>query len=147
MTRNKNNLITSLVIECMAMNLHEKEALPYLKDKGYKISRETYYRYKRKINNSRFERLSLTVKEGFVDHHLERIANLELINKEFWALYRQEKDTLKKAHILENIAELQNYISAYYDASQVVLEQSIKNSNSKCVWCSGDTRSDSKCFR
>jgi len=43
----------------MAMNMQEKDALEYLKDNGYKITRNTYYRYKKKISNSRFERLSL----------------------------------------------------------------------------------------
>ena len=46
----------------MAMNLHENEALEYLKDRGYSISHDTFYRYKRKIKQSRFERLSLIAK-------------------------------------------------------------------------------------
>jgi hypothetical protein len=130
----QNNLITPLVIECMAMNLHEKEVLAYLKDKGYNISRETYYRYKRKIKNSRFQRLSLIGKSQFVDQFLERIANIELINKEMWSVYRKETNNFKKALILEKIAELQMLISNCYEASQLVMEESIK-SKGNCVWC------------
>jgi hypothetical protein len=85
----RNNTILPLVIECMAMNLHEKESLEYLRSKGYKISHDTYYRYKRKIKQLRFERLSVIAKSLFVDQHLDRISNLELINKEMWSLYRQ----------------------------------------------------------
>jgi len=55
----QNNTVIPLIIECMAMNMQEKDALEYLKDNGYKITRNTYYRYKKKISNSRFERLSL----------------------------------------------------------------------------------------
>ena len=127
----RNNTVTPFIIECMAMNLHENEALEYLKDKGFKVSHDTYYRYKRKIKNSRFERLSLIAKTQFIDQHLDRISNLELINKEMWSLYRNEKDNFKKAQILEKIAELQTYISPYYDASRYVMEQSIKNEKQK----------------
>ena len=42
-----------------------------------------------------------------------------------WKLYRNEKDNFKKVLILEKIAELQTYISPYYDASRYILEKSI----------------------
>jgi hypothetical protein len=117
----------------MAMKLSEKESLAYLKDKGFEISFQHFYRLKKNIQQSRFDRLTLIAKEGFVDQHLERIDQLELINKEYWKLYNatNEKDTLKKALILEKIAELQTYISPYYDASRYVMEQSIKNNETK----------------
>jgi hypothetical protein len=111
----------------MIMRLSEKESLTYLKDKGFEISVNHFYRLKRKIQESRFDRLSLIAKQGFVDQHLERIDQLELINSEYWKLYKQEKDNFKKALILEKIAELQTYISPYYDASRYVMEQSIKS--------------------
>jgi hypothetical protein len=126
MTQNRDT-IRPYVIQTMIMRLTEKETLSYLKSRGFTISRESYYRYKRKIQQSRFERLSLIVKEGFVDQHLERIDQLELVNREFWKLYNEEKDNSKKVQILENIAELQEYICPYYDASRYVMEQQIKN--------------------
>jgi hypothetical protein len=68
-------------------------------------------------------------KEGFVDQHLERIDELELINQEYWKLYNAEKGNMNQDLILEKIAELQTYISPYYDASRYVMEQSIKSNN------------------
>jgi hypothetical protein len=65
----------------MAMKLSEKESLAYLKDKGFEISFQHFYRLKKNIQQSRFDRLTLIAKEGFVDQHLERIDQLELINK------------------------------------------------------------------
>lgn len=127
----KNNTIGPFIIQTMVMRLSEKESLAFLKDKGFTISHDTFYRYKRKITGSRFERLSLIAKHGFVDQHLERIDQLELINSEYWKLYRNEKDNFKKAIILEKIAELQTYISPYYDASRYVMEQSIKANETK----------------
>jgi hypothetical protein len=119
--------IKPFIIETMVMKLSEKESLQYLHDKDFKISHNHFYRLKRKIQASRFDRLSLIAKHGFVDQHLERIDQLELINQEMWSLYRNEKDNFKKALILEKIADLQTYISPYYDASRYVMEQSIKN--------------------
>jgi hypothetical protein len=127
----KNVGIKPYIIEIMVKGLTEKQALSYLKDNGFEISDYHLYRLKKKIKESRFDRLNLIAKQGFVDQHLERIDQLELINKEYWKLYNQtnEKDTLKKALILEKIAELQTYISPYYDASRYVMEQSIKTNN------------------
>ena len=123
----RNDSIKPLIIETMLMKFSEKESMQYLADKGFKISVPQFYVLKRKIKASRFDRLSLIAKQGFVDQHLERIDQLELINKEYWKLYNTEKDNFKKVLILEKIAELQTYISPYYDASRYVMEQSIKN--------------------
>ena len=111
------------------MRLSEKESMQYLYDRGFKISVQHFYRLKKSIQQSRFDRLSLIAKSQFVDQHLERIDQLELINQEMWTLYRNEKDNFKKVLILEKIAELQTYISPYYDASRYILEKSITKQN------------------
>jgi len=113
----------------MVMRLSEKESLEYLDDKGFKISRDSFYRLKRNIQKSRFDRLNLIAKTQFVDQHLERIDQLELVNQEMWKLYNKETNTFKQVLILEKIAELQTYISPYYDASRYILEKSIKSNN------------------
>jgi hypothetical protein len=115
----------------MVMKFSEKESMQFLSDKGFKISVPQFYRVKRQIQESRFDRLALISKQGFVDQHLERIDQLELINQEYWKLYNAEKNNMNKASILEKIAELQTYFSPYYDASRYVMEQSIKNNETK----------------
>ena len=125
----KYDTVRPLIIQCMVMRLSEKESFQYMKDRGFEISKTYFYRIKKSIQQSRFDRLTLIAKEGFVDQHLERIDQLELINSEYWKLYDAEKDNFKKALILEKIAELQSYISPYYDASRYVMEQSIKQEN------------------
>jgi hypothetical protein len=109
----------------MVMRLSEKESLAYLKDKGFEISMQHFYRLKKSIQESRFDRLNLIAKTQFVGQHLERIDQLELVNQEMWKLYNKEKNTFKQVLILEKIAELQTYISPYYDASRYVMEKSI----------------------
>ena len=111
------------------MGLSEKKSLSYLKDNGFEISANHLYRLKRQIQASRFDRLSLIAKEEFIDQHLARIDQLQLINNEYWKLYNEEKNNMNRALILEKIAELQTYISPYYDASRYVMEQSIKSNN------------------
>jgi hypothetical protein len=115
------------------MNLSEDESLDYLEKQGFKISRPSYYRIKKIVKESRFDRLTLIAKEQFVDSHLQRIDQLETINQEYWKLYRDTKDTFKKALILEKIAELQTYISPYYDASRSIMEHSIQHEKDKSI--------------
>ena len=113
------------IIQCMAMNLSEEESLAYLKDRGFQISWQYFYRLKKRIHESRFDRLALIAKSQFVDQHLERIDQLELVNQEMWKCYRG-KD-YKAIDALLKIAELQTYISPYYDASRYVMEKSIQD--------------------
>jgi hypothetical protein len=124
-----NNTVQPFIIQTMVMKLSEKESMEYLENKGFKISRDSFYRLKRNIQQSRFDRLNLIAKTQFVDQHLERIDQLELINSEMWTLYRNERDNFKKVLILEKIADLQTYISPYYDASRYILEKSITKQN------------------
>jgi hypothetical protein len=110
----------------MAMNLSEKDSLSYLKDRGFKISRAYFFKLQKAIKESRFNRLALIAKTQFVDQHLERIAVLETIQSELWSLYRNEPNNFKKSEILEKIANIQSYISSYYDSSQYIMQKSIQ---------------------
>jgi len=109
----------------MAMSLSEKETLKMLADKDYKISRRYLYKLKKQIAESRFDRLHLIAKTGFVDQHLERITQLELIQEQMWKCYNN-KD-YKGMDALLKIAELQSYISPFYEASKWIMEEQIKN--------------------
>jgi len=111
------------------MSLSENESLRYLKDRGFEISRQYFYKLKKLIIESRFDRLTLIAKSQFVDQHLERIDQLELVNQEMWKCYRS-KD-YKAMDALLKIAELQTYISPYYDASRYVMEKSIQHDKQK----------------
>ena len=105
----------------------------YLKDKGFKVSRQYYTKLKKEIKESRFDRLALIAKSQFVDQHLERIAVLETIQSELWVLYRNEPNNFKKSEILEKIANIQSYISSYYDSSQYIMQKSIQKEEKQNV--------------
>ena len=123
---NKNETLKPLVMRCMIMRLDEKESLAYVNEQGYDISRAQFYRVKKKIKDSRFERLSQIAK-GFVDHHLERMDTLDLVNYEMWRKYRQ--GDYKALDALAKIAETQTILSQYYDASKMVMESEIERIN------------------
>jgi hypothetical protein len=126
---NTKERIKPYVIQCMVMKLSEKESIKYLKDRGFKVSIQYFYKLKKSIKESRFDRLTLIAKSQFVDQHLERIDQLELVNQEMWACYRN-KD-YKAMDALLKVAELQTYISPYYEASKWIMEESIKNDQQK----------------
>ena len=111
------------VIYCSCMRLKEKEALTYLKDKGYSIGAATYYRIKKEIQDTTRERLNLVASEEFLSQHIERIDMLKTIQNELWSNYHLEKNPTKRADILMEIAELQQYLSSFYDSTQYVMQQ------------------------
>jgi hypothetical protein len=121
----KKEKLKPFIIQCMVMKLSEDESLQYLKDRGFKISIQYFYRLKKQIKESRLDRLSLIAKTQFVDQHLERIDQLELVNQEMWKKYR-EKD-YKAMDALLKIAELQTYISPFYDASMYVMQKQVES--------------------
>jgi hypothetical protein len=121
---NERNTITlrtisdrqKIVIETITMRLSTKEALIYLHEHGFPIKEATYYREKTKLENMKMGRLNLMAKVGFADQHLDKIDKLECIEKEMWKKYRECKDPYKSVEILTQIANLQPFLSAYYDS-------------------------------
>lgn len=125
MHRNDRELF-SLVIYCSCMRLKLKEALRYLKDKGHSIGEATYYRIKKEIEASTRERLNLVASNEFLAQHLERIDILKMIQSELIENYKKETNPSKKANILMQLAELQQYLSSYFDSTRYVMEQAAK---------------------
>jgi hypothetical protein len=121
--------VKPFIIQCIIMRLSEEVSINYLKDRGFKISTQYFYKLKKSIKETRFDRLSLIAKSQFVDQHLERIDQLELVNQEMWKCYRN-KD-YKALDALLKIAELQTYISPFYQASMYVMEKSIQDDKEK----------------
>ena len=97
------------------------EALAYLRANGREMSRMTYYRTKARVEQKKLQRLHEIAKVGFVHQHIERIDQLELIQREMWKNYYLEKSPLKKVVILEKIAAVQPYLSAYYESTKMVM--------------------------
>jgi hypothetical protein len=110
----------------MCLNISEKESLQYLEDRGYSISRAEFYTLKNQIKESTSERLNLIASTEFLSQHLERLDMLKTIQKEMLANYHLEQNPSKRANILMQIAELQQYLSSYYDSTRYVLQQAVQ---------------------
>lgn len=112
------------IVETIRMKLETDQALKYLQDSGFSISRATYFRNKKKIESLKLKRLYQIAKYGFQDQHLERIDKCELIEKLMWENYEKCKDPFKKVLILEKAISIQPDLSAYYEATERVMKES-----------------------
>lgn len=61
------------------------------------------------------------LKHGMWPQYTKRIKNLEKVEDEFWVLYQQEVDLVKKSRLLENIANLQSITANCYAAAKEVI--------------------------
>jgi hypothetical protein len=121
------------VVETIRMRLSTEQALQYMKDNGFYISRATYFRHKKKLETKKLERLYHMANLGFEYQHLDRIDGLELIEKKMWEEYNKEKDPWKRVQILKYIAEVQPYLASLYDASKFVIDKKIIEAKEKGV--------------
>ena len=117
------------VVETIRMRLSTEQSLRYMKDNGFSISRATYFRHKKKLEEKKLERLYHIANLGFEYQHLDRIEGLELIEKKMWEEYNKEKTPWKRVQILKDIAEIQPYLSSIYDATKYVINN--KNETDK----------------
>jgi len=112
------------VVATIRMRLSLKQALEYLKDVGFEMSLPTYTRIKRKLNSQKLKRLYHIAKIGFTEEHLAAIDNLELVQRLMWQDYQNCKDPFKRSCILEKIANIQPYLSSYYETTKDIIENS-----------------------
>jgi len=114
-----------LVVATKVMHFSEKEAMAYLAAHNINISVPTYYRTLGRISAETQKRL-FDICKNMKELHLERIDELRTIKKEMWLNYHKEKNPSKKVVILREIKEMQPYLSAYDEATQSILEESVK---------------------
>ena len=110
----------------MFSRLKEYEALAYLKDKGFNISAATYYRLKQEVKQSADTRLNLIASQEFKTQHIERLDTLKTIENELWSCYHSEQSPSKKSSILMQLAEIQQFLAAFYDSTQWIMQQAAK---------------------
>jgi len=131
--KHRDNTIIPYIIEVIVLRLREREAMAYLEDRGFKISHDFYYRLRKEVQQSTHTRLNLIASEEFMAQHLERIDTLKTVHNELWSCYHSEQNATNKSKILMQIAELQQYLSSYYDSTRYVLQQSIRNKDKAVI--------------
>jgi hypothetical protein len=113
------------VVHCITMRLNIRQALQYLKDEGLDMCERTFYRYKKKVESMKWDRLVHTA-NLFTEQHLQRLDKLELVEQLMWKNYHEEKSPSKKVGILQAIVSMQPYLSNYYGATTFVLAKRLK---------------------
>ena len=115
-----------LVMQTTVMKLNEQESLAWIR--SHQTSRQkpmeirTFYRIKGKLKSLTDKRKFDLQKQGLWEQHLERIDQLETILKFSWQNYHRTTEPMNKQRILESITAIQPLLSAYYGASQEVIE-------------------------
>lgn len=104
------------------MRLTERQALAYLRGVGFEMSARTYYHAKKKVESLKLERLIHIATIGFQDQHMDRIDNTELALKLMWENYHLERDPYKRFQMAKDIIFIQPYLSSYYEASKLIIE-------------------------
>lgn len=102
--------IEKLVVETIRMRLTTQQALKYMRDHEFPVSRATYFRHKRRVEGKKLERVYHIAKLGFVDQHFQRIDGLEIIEKKMWQEYNREHP-FKRIQILKDFIKNGMYIS------------------------------------
>jgi len=103
---NENEILNSLVADCINFGLNEKESLSYIKSRfGKEISAETYYRRKKSINSGNYanEWINYFSKVGFVVKHKQIIEVIEGLQQDTLQEYLIEKS---KPYEIRNKNEL-----------------------------------------
>ena len=111
------------VIETMRMRLTTDQALQYLKDNEFPLSRASYFRYKKKLEEKKLKRLYEIAKIGFQDQHLETIDQYEMGFKMMWQNVLREQNPFRQNVMIKDILLLKPYLSAYYEATKLIIDK------------------------
>ena len=115
-----------LVMQTVVMKLNEQESLAWIRshqtNRKKPMEIRTFYRIKGKLKSMTDKRKFDLQKQGLMEQHLERIDQLETILKFSWQNYHRTNEPMNKQRILESITAIQPLLSAYYGASQEVIE-------------------------
>ena len=111
-----------LVVHTLVMKLSQKDGLEYMKAHGYDISLGTYKNARSHLKSITDKRVFDMMSHGLMEQHLERIDQLETIQKIAWENYHQEDKPVARIRILETIRDLQPLLSMYYSATQKIIE-------------------------
>ena len=111
------------VLETMRMRLSTEYALQYLKDNEFPLSRASYFRHKKKLEEKKLKRLYEIAKIGFEDQHLETIDEFHMAFKMMWQNVLREKNPYRQNVMIRDILLLKPYLSAYYEATKFIVEK------------------------
>ena len=115
-----------LVLQTIVMRFNEHDSMEWIRshqtNRKKPMEVRQFYRIKGKLKGSTQKRKFELQKIGLWEQHIERIDQLETILKLSWENYHREQNPTRRQNILDSIAGIQPLLSAYYSASQEVIE-------------------------
>ena len=115
-----------LVLQTIVMRFNEHDSMAWIQshqtNRKKPMEVRQFYRIKGKLKGSTQKRKFELQKIGLWEQHIERIDQLETILKLSWENYHREQNPTRRQSILDSIAGIQPLLSAYYSASQEVIE-------------------------
>jgi len=103
-----------------------KQALVWLKARGFDISQATYFRTLAVVDQEAKNRL-FDIAKRFEIIASEEILKFQNLEKQMYEEYHKEQSPLSRARILQMIANLQPYMTALYDQTRQVLENQLES--------------------
>jgi hypothetical protein len=110
------------VVDCMRMKFNDVQSLAYLRRLGFVMSSKTLTKDKKRVEEVKFQRMVNIAQQEFAHQHMDRIDNTELALKLMWQNYHMELDPWKRFQMLKDIIVVQPYLSSYYEATKLVIE-------------------------
>ena len=115
-----------LVMQTIVMKFNEAESIAWVHQhqspKEKKMQVRTFYRIKGKLRSITDKRKFELQKHGLWQQHIERIDQLETILQFSWQNFHLAQTPVARQRILDSITAIQPLLSAYYSASQEVIE-------------------------
>jgi hypothetical protein len=107
----------------MALRFTEKEAISRLAEEGYNISRQTFYKIKKKLKNNLVDRVNDAYSFEMLQEHFLAITAIKEGQRRLWELADKEKDPYKQAEIITQALNSYPFLTAYYLNIKKVMSQ------------------------
>lgn len=114
-----------LVREADAMELSEQDAFKYIQSHGEVIGRDTYYKYKKRVQARKRQSL-FHVAKNLPEVHITQIEALKLLKKKNYSALLATADPFEIVALSKSILEIERTISEYNGWTQKLSEESIK---------------------
>lgn len=107
----------------MALRFTEKETIDKLAQEGFKFSRQTFYKIKKKLNNNLVDRVNDAYSFEILQEHFLAITAIKDGQRRLWALADKEVDPYKSAEIITQAINSYPFLSSYYLNIKKVMSQ------------------------
>jgi hypothetical protein len=133
------------VLETTRLKLNTVQSLAYLRSQGFDVSDKTLWREKKHLQDSSLSRI-YHIGQTFPEKHLETVDEYEMGFKMMWQnVMRMRDNPYKQNLMIKDIMMLKPYLSAYYEATKLVIEKrNPSSSSSSSSSSSQDNNSDNK---